>query len=82
MLGKRSHRVRGCQVDSDPTGTSPQQEEKGLRVGVGETVDRRLSFLAHHAAVEAFIGVVTQPDVVLDQVQQQRELQRNEWTIR
>jgi len=39
---KDDHRVSGGEVDADTTSTSAQQENKAIRVGLTESIDRTL----------------------------------------
>lgn len=48
--------VRSCQVDSYPTGSGGQKEEKTIFFTL-KTVDRLLSFRSPDATIQSFVGI-------------------------
>ena len=74
-------RVGGRQVDAHAARARAQQEEKGIRVRRAVAVDGSLPLVASHRPVQALVAEASQLDVLLDQVEEHRELREEEHTV-
>ena len=67
-------RVGRGEVDAHAARARAEQEEKGGRAGLAEPVDGGLALVAGDRAVEALVGQALEINVLLDEVEQHREL--------
>jgi len=75
------HDVGRSQRDANPAGTRAQQHGEEATFGVLEPVNRALAFLPRHGAVDTFVSVATEVQVVLEDVEHDAELAEDQHAV-